>query len=178
MRRDLELISVVQHCRNLFALRCVELILLCWSSSLSAGFPHVCVARLPPASSFVFLIKGGSSLPNLVPETFDVPSSGGLIESILHCKSLCQRRAQNLGSPRFLCELWNLNLILNTLWTAPAASVLCWSVLCWTTGTHHFGPGSNPRHLDCFISSSLKLWDFVSASSRDRQQTLLMNFGW
>ena len=27
--------------------------------------------------------RGGSSLPNLVPETFDIPTSGGLIESIL-----------------------------------------------------------------------------------------------
>ena len=34
VRRDLELMDAVQHCRNLVALRCVELILLCWSSPL------------------------------------------------------------------------------------------------------------------------------------------------
>ena len=34
VRQDLELMNVVQHCRDLVALRCVELISLCWSPSL------------------------------------------------------------------------------------------------------------------------------------------------
>ena len=34
VRRDLEPMNGVLHCRNLVALRCVESRLLCWSSSL------------------------------------------------------------------------------------------------------------------------------------------------
>ena len=80
MRQDLELMNVVQHCRKMFALRCVEL-------KISS-----CLRRTASAcSSNVFLIEAGH-LSNLVPETFDVPSSGGLIESISLFKGLFQRR--------------------------------------------------------------------------------------
>ena len=43
VRRDLELMNVVQHCRNLVALRCAKLI-------FSAGLFHFCGVRLPPTS--------------------------------------------------------------------------------------------------------------------------------
>ena len=105
----------------------------------------------------MFLIEA-SHLSNLVPETFDVPSSGGLIESIWLYNGLFQRRAHNLGSPRFLCELWNLNILLNSLDCSRGICSML-SVLCWATEIHHFGSESNLRHLDCFISSSLRLWD-------------------
>ena len=115
LRRDLELMNVVQHCRNLVALRCVELILLCWSSSLLQALRTFDVLGFR-LHLFCLLDRcGRDDLSNLVPETFDVPSSGGLIESILPFKSLFQRRAHNLGSLRFLCELWNLDIFLNSL---------------------------------------------------------------
>ena len=73
VRQDLELMTVVHHCRNLVALLV---------SFTSARSPHVCGVRLPPASPFAFLNRGGKDdLSDLVLKTLDVPSSGGLIES-------------------------------------------------------------------------------------------------
>ena len=51
VRRDLELMNDVQHCRNLVAPRCVELMLLCWSSSLLRCSASACI-------SIAFLISG------------------------------------------------------------------------------------------------------------------------
>ena len=50
VRQDLELKNVVHHCRNLVALRCVKLILLCWSPSLLQDLITFCGFRLPLAS--------------------------------------------------------------------------------------------------------------------------------
>ena len=38
-------------------------------------------------------------------------------------------------------------------------TALAASVLCCTTGVHHVVSQSNLRHLDCFVSSPLGLWD-------------------
>ena len=47
VRRDLELMTVVQHCRNLVAFRCVELISLSFTLQTLRAFD---VLGLPPAS--------------------------------------------------------------------------------------------------------------------------------
>ena len=80
VRRDLELTNVVQHCRNLVVLRCVELVLLCWSSSLLQALRAFDVLGFR-LHLHGLLDRGGSSLPNLVPGTSDAPSCGGLSES-------------------------------------------------------------------------------------------------
>ena len=46
---DLELVTVVQHCRNLVAFLVSKLILLCWSPSRGV--------RLPPASESISLFE-------------------------------------------------------------------------------------------------------------------------
>ena len=82
VRQHLELMNVVHHCRNLVALRCVKLILLCWSPS------HL--QDLLTFAAFGFRLplhclldrSGKDDLSNLVLKTLDVSSSGGLIESI------------------------------------------------------------------------------------------------
>ena len=81
VRRDLELMNVVQHCRNLVALRCVKLISLCWS-------PSLCGVRLPPTSP----------LPSYNPEN-------SLVKSILLFEGPFQRHAPDFGSHRFLYKL-------------------------------------------------------------------------
>ena len=48
---------------------------------------------------------GRDDLSSLVQETFDVPTSGGLIESILLFESLFQIQASDSRSHRFLCKL-------------------------------------------------------------------------
>ena len=94
--------DAVQHCRTLVALRCVALILLCWSSSLLQALLTFAVLGFR-LHLHCLLDRGGSSLPNLAPETLDVPSSGGRNESTLLFKGLFQRRASDFGSHRFLC---------------------------------------------------------------------------
>ena len=95
VHRDLELKNVVQHSHNLVALRHVELILLCWSSSLLRALRTFDVLGFRLHLHCLF-DRGGSYLPNLAPETLDVPSSGGLIESTLLFKGIFQRRASDL----------------------------------------------------------------------------------
>ena len=99
---------------------------------------------------------GRDDISNLVPKTFDVPSSGGLVESTLLFESLFQLHASDFGSHHFLCELylWSLDLLLNSLdWDFAFAllsgTALAASVLCWTTGIQ-------------FLN---RIWAFSTASS-------------
>ena len=48
---------------------------------------------------------GRDDVTNLALETFDVPSSGGLIESIVLFRGLFQLPSSDFGSHRFLCKL-------------------------------------------------------------------------
>ena len=125
VRRDLELMNVVQHCRNLLALRCVELILLCWSPSLCK-----LSARLMCSASACI-------------------SVAYLIEA-----------AAWLRVSRSSSELFGLGFCFCfTLWNCSCGICSPLSVLCWTTGIHHFVSESTLRYIHCIVSSSLALWD-------------------
>ena len=113
VRLDLELMSVVQHCRNFVALRCARLILLCWSPSLLHDLLMFAV--------FGFLLhlhclldRGGKDdLSDLALRTFDAPGSGcsidspdnSLIESISLIEGLFHIHASDFGLHHFLCKL-------------------------------------------------------------------------
>ena len=73
------------------------------------------------------------------------------MESISLNESLFQIHASDFGSQAVSVESRSSSELSGTALMA--------SVLCWTTGIHHFGCESNPRLLDCFVSSPLGLWD-------------------
>ena len=124
VRQDLELMNVVQHCCNLVALRCVELMLLCWSSSLCK-----LSARLMCSAS-----GERDDLSNLV---LDAPGYGcsvdnpdnSLIESILLFKGLFQRHrvVRPILDRIASCASFNcgISIASELSGTALAASVLC-----------------------------------------------------
>ena len=122
----------------------------------SARSHHVCVSLGFRLHLHCVLDRGWSSLPNLAPETVDVPSSNGPIESTLLFKGLFQRRAPDFGSHRFLCKLCNceiLDLLLNSL------ELLLRHLFFVGQLESTSVSGSNLRLLDCFVSPPLGLWD-------------------
>ena len=52
-----------------------------------------------------------------------------------------------------------ISIFFWTLWNCSCGIRSLLSVLCWTTGIHLFVSESNLRHLDCFVSSPLGLWE-------------------
>ena len=140
--------NVVHHCRNLVALYCVKLILLCWSPSLLQDLSSR--LRLSASACLRCLLDRGrkDDLSNLVLKTFDVPSSGGLIESI--SLSLELHLGPLLSVVFFLLENWNPpRLSLNRI--------------------RNFSTALSHLHLNCGTCPCI-----VTRSST----TLLMNCGW
>ena len=78
---------------------CTPVVSLSTTQSLCERKEASCLTSVESARS------GRDDLSNLVQETFDVPSSGGLIESVLLFESLFQLHASDFGSHRFLCKL-------------------------------------------------------------------------
>ena len=72
----------------------------------------------------------------------------------------------------FFWTLWTWICFCFTIWNCTCGICSLLSVLCCTTGINHFVAEPFLRHIDCFFSSPLRLWD-LSASST----TLLMNCG-
>ena len=113
VRRDLELMDAVQHCRTLVALRCVELIFLCWLSSLLQALLTFAVLGFRLHLHCLLDPGGKDDLSDLVLMAFDAPGSGcsvdssdnSLVVSISLIEGLFQHRVRNLGSHRFLCKL-------------------------------------------------------------------------
>ena len=79
---DLELTTVVQHCRNLVdCFPRVKLISLCWSPSLLQDL--LTFAAFGVRLHLHCLLDRGQKddILNLIPETFDVPSSGCFVDN-------------------------------------------------------------------------------------------------
>ena len=76
VRRDLELMNVVQHCRNLF--RYSNLILLCWSPSLLQDLLTFAVFGFRLCLHCLLDRGGKDDLSNLV---LDAPGSGCSVDS-------------------------------------------------------------------------------------------------
>ena len=75
-------------------------------------------------------------------------------------------------------ELSGLDLLFaSRSGTATCGICFLLSVLCCTTGIHHFVAELNLRHLDCFFSSSLGL-GLVSAPSREEATRLSSSACW
>ena len=119
----------------------------------SAGLLHFCGVRFLPASPLPSWPLAASSIVLTTDWEYLV------LRTSFPASCFC------FGSHLVLCKLWLWNLDLrNSLdwdfaltWRSGTASAA--SVLCWTTGVHHFGSESNLRPLDCFVSSPLGLWD-------------------
>ena len=102
--------DAVQHCRTLVALRCVELILLCWSSSLLQALLTFAVLGFRLHLHCLLDRSGKDDLSDLVLMAYDAPGSGcsanspdnSLIESISLNEGLFQHRVRNNGSHRFV----------------------------------------------------------------------------
>ena len=119
-------------------------------------------------------IEAGHPLPNLV---LDAPCSccsvdnpdNSLIESILLFKGLFPASSLPVRAveSRSSSELWNCSCGICSLL----------SVLCWTTGIHHFVSESNLRLLDCFVLSHLNCGLCLRVVTRS-STILLVNCGW
>ena len=118
---------------------------------------------------------------NLVLETLDAPSSGSASLTILTTASLRVSRSSKVFSgvmrvildrivscancicgfsSRSSSELSGLRFAFaSRSGTEPCGICSLLSVLCCSTGIHNFASESNLRHLDCFFSSPLGLWD-------------------
>ena len=105
--------DALQHCRTMVALRCVELTLLCWFSSLLQALLTFTVLGFGLHLHCLLDRGGKDGLSDLVLMAFDAPAFGfsvdspdnSLIESTSLIESLFQHRVRNLGSHRFLCTL-------------------------------------------------------------------------
>ena len=81
VRRDLELMDAVQHCFTLVALRCVELIFLCWLSSLLQALLTFAVLGFRLHLHCLLDRGGKDDLCDLVLMAFDAPGSGCSVDS-------------------------------------------------------------------------------------------------
>ena len=185
VRLDLELTTVVQHCPNLVDLRRAKLISLCWSPSLLQDLLTFAVLgfrlHLVEVGRMISRISNrrhtmlqalAASLTILTTAWLRVSRSSKVFSSLM--RLISDRTAScascNCGISIFFWPLWTGICFCFTLWNCTCGIRSLLSVLCCTSGVHHFCLWTESGTSRLLLLISTWTVGLVSASLRDRQQ--------